>query len=415
MPPKLIKDTKQTGLYQSVGKTKTSWLVKKRIKGGAVKSITIGDASLISPTEARRIALKHLSEMAKGNDPVAQAKSSLAASMTLSEALEKFLVQRRGNLKSSTIQDYRRVLTRNLKTWMKKPIVEIDRDSIVEAYHSIQEQVAKRGRISKAGVNEPGTAEADKTMRYLSGVFEFYVGDTLPDNSGMLLPYGNPVSALKKKKVRKELKRRTTYLDIHDRLKLRDFLIHPSNYYNEDRSPKSESGKGKLKPSQADWMLLLMLTGLRFREPLSLTWDDVDFETGLFTIVVNKSSRTLTLPMSPMIRRIFLRRHKATAHLSRFVFPQASNPEKPATMSKVAERIRDMSGVDFTVHDLRRTQATVLNQLGYQLSVIGRILNHSRLNQTDEYVQTDIERVREALERAEDLLFNIDTPKQPPE
>ena len=84
-------------------------------------------------------------------------------------------------------------------------------------------------------------------------------------------------------------------------------------------------------------------------------------------------------------------------------------------MSKVAERIRDMSGVDFTVHDLRRTQATVLNQLGYQLSVIGRILNHARLNQTDEYVQTDIERIRDAFERNRRSFVQYRYTNQPPE
>ena len=109
-----------------------------------------------------------------------------------------------------------------------------------------------------------------------------------------------------------------------------------------------------------------------------------------------------------MIERIFVRRREATRDFSEYVFPQEGNPKKPATMSKVVERVRDMSGVDFIVHDLRRTQATVLDSLGYTLSEVARILNHARLNQTDEYIITSIERIREAFERVEWLLFDVD-------
>ena len=33
---------------------------------------------------------------------------------------------------------------------------------------------------------------------------------------------------------------------------------------------------GKINGSQRDWVLLLMLTGLRYHEPLSLRWENID-------------------------------------------------------------------------------------------------------------------------------------------
>ena len=246
-------------------------------------------------------------------------------------------------------------------------------------------------------------------MRYLSAVFSFYVGDRLGDTAELLLPYGNPVDALKTKKIKTELKKRKTHLDLFARLALRDFLSDQSHYFNNDGSPKM-SRKAKLKTDQADWLFLLMLTGMRKREPLGLKWADVNFEDKIFTITDNKSKRPLTLPMSQTIEQIFLRRQKATQGVSEYVFPQAGNPKKPATMTKVVERVSDMSGVDFIAHDLRRTQATVLRDLGYTLSDIGRILNHSRLNHTDDYIGDDINRVKEAFERVERLLFEVDDP-----
>ena len=409
MAAKLIKDTRQKGLYKSVGATKNSWILKKRIKGGPVKSITLGDADLISPTVARQMALEYLLHMAKGEDPITYRNSQAAIDFTLKEALEKFLSQRRSNLKASTLSDYKRVIQRNLTSWLDRPLRSITRDEVIDAYHRIIEAVAKRGRITKAGVNKPGIAEADKTMRYLRGLFEFYVDDPLPDNSGLLLPYGNPVSALNKKRIRQPIKRRERFLELEERIKLRDFLTDPSHYFNQDGTPIAEIKKTKVQREHADWILILMLTGLRFREPLDLAWNDVDFTTEVFTVVENKSSRAFTLPMSPMVKRIFERRRRYSGEISQFVFPQAADPTKPATMSKVAERIREMSGVAFTIHDLRRTQATVLQSLGYELTDIARFLNHARLNQTDQYVQTDLERIREALTRVESLLFHVDT------
>ena len=405
--PKDEKDTQVAGLYRQLGKTKTSWLVKKRVRGGNPKSIVIGDASLMSVREARREATKVLAELDKGIDPVAQAKATAAHQITLGDAINKFLSQRRGTLKESTSTDYQRVLHRNIPDWMKKPITAISRDDVVEKYHEIREQVAARKRLKKAQVNEPGVAEADKTMRYLSAVYSYYVGDRLGDSAELLLPHGNPVDALKTKKIKTELKKRTTHLDLTARLALRDFLADPSHFYNSDGSYKT-TRKAKLKADQADWLFLLMLTGMRLREPLGLTWADVNFNDKLFTIIDNKSKRPLTLPMSETIERIFQRRHKATHGFSDYVFPQASNPNKPATMSKVIERVSTLSGVDFIAHDLRRTQATVLRDLGYTLSDIGRILNHSRLNQTDDYIGDDIDRVKEAFERVEWLLFKVD-------
>ena len=289
---------------------------------------------------------------------------------------------------------------------MARSITAISRDDVVEKYHNVREQVARRKRLKKSKANKPGVPEADKTMRYLSAVYSFYEGDRIGNE--LLLPHGNPVDALKAKKVKTPLKKRETFLELPERLKLRDFLLDPSHFFNSDGSPKKASRKNKLKQYQADWLFLLMLTGLRYNEPLNMTWADVDFDDKTFTVAENKSKRPLTLPMSPMIGRIFERRRDATRGFSEYVFPQAGNPKKPATMSKVVERVRDISGVDFIVHDLRRTQATVLDSLGYTLSEVARILNHARLNQTDEYIITSIERIREAFERVEWLLFDVD-------
>ena len=283
--PKDEKDAQVAGLYKRPGKTKTSWLVKKRVRGGNPKSIVIGDASLMSVREARREATKVLAELDKGIDPVAQAKASAAHQITLGDAIDNF-ISTPWHIKESTSTDYRRVLQRNLPHWMNKPITAINRDDVVENYRNIRNRLPD-AKGSKRLRQTSRVAEADKTMRYLSAVYAFYEGDRIGNE--LLLPHGNPVDALKAKKVKTPLKKRESFLELPERLKLRDFLLDPSHFFNSDGSPKKASRKNKLKQYQADWLFLLMLTGLRYNEPLNMTWADVDFDDKAFTVAENKS------------------------------------------------------------------------------------------------------------------------------
>jgi integrase len=64
---------------------------------------------------------------------------------------------------------------------------------------------------------------------------------------------------------------------------------------------------------------------------------------------------------------------------SRFVFHNQRNPELALTwLQKAGERVREESKVaDFRPHDLRRTCATRLAEMGVADSVLKMILNHS--------------------------------------
>ena len=266
--------------------------------------------------------------------------------------------------------------------------------------------MASRAR-TKQKANSPGEAEAQKAMRTLGAVLGYFAKDMLPDNSGKLLPNGNPVEGLKDKRIRKKLNTRTRALSFEERTELLDFLTHPSNFIDKYGLPIKETRKTAVKVDHCDWIIFLLCTGLRFNEPLGLTWEQVDFDDNVFTVINTMNNRPLTLPMTERIRPLLLRRQANEAKRSIYVFPQHGNPKKPATMNRVCERISKLSGIEFTAHDLRRTTATALKELGYSIEDIGRILNHSRTSITDEYVQTSIEHLRKALEELEYMLFDV--------
>ncbi len=72
-----------------------------------------------------------------------------------------------------------------------------------------------------------------------------------------------------------------------------------------------------------------------------------------------------------------------------------------ATVHKMVERIRAVTGVEFTLHMLRHTHATELIRSGVAIEVVARLLTHrSSVTTSQIYVHLDAADVREALHRA---------------
>lgn len=401
----MTPDSKVIGLFKRATAKGDKWVVSARVKGGNPTKITLGLCENLSARKARNLAKKHLADMAVGINPNAAQKMDNFRGITLGEAIEQYLAEKSHVLKPATIKSYRSTLKNNFSKWMRRPISQITPQECVTRYNKIRAEVAKRSN-QKRKTNEPGEAEAIKAMRSLSAVLGYFSTDMLPDNSRLLMPFGNPVGVLAKKKLLKKLKSRDRSLSFEERTRLLEFLMLPSHRFNEDMSRKVETIHTSVKGDHADWLILLMCTALRRDEPLKITWDQVDFEKRVFTVIDTKNGNPLTLPMTERTGWIFERRFKEFEGRSEYVFPQFGNFSKPSTMNRVPERISKLAGVSFTPHDLRRTAATILNELGHSIVAIGKILNHSEKGQTGEYIQVSIESMRVALEELEAILFS---------
>ena len=64
------------------------------------------------------------------------------------------------------------------------------------------------------------------------------------------------------------------------------------------------------------------------------------------------------------------------------------------------QKVEEASGVTFSSHDLRRTFASIVNQLADTMSyyTVKRLLNHKVADVTAGYVQHNPEKLREAME-----------------
>lgn len=142
-------------------------------------------------------------------------------------------------------------------------------------------------------------------------------------------------------------------------------------------------------------LTIQLATITRIGEVLGARWEHVDFERRLWTLPETKNGKRHTVQLNDMALRQFeaLRQHTG---LAEWVFPASRliGPVCPKTVTKqVADRQRgegepmsgrskqtdslELAGGQWRPHDLRRTGATLMAELGVLPEVIERCLNHT--------------------------------------
>lgn len=127
---------------------------------------------------------------------------------------------------------------------------------------------------------------------------------------------------------------------------------------------------------------LRLLTAQRGGEVRSMAWADVDLDSGWWTIPPDQAKNGLShrVPLSAAAVDL-LEGIKPPRGGSAWVFP-SSNPRtvgRPITenlLQASARSIVKASGVDFVMHDLRRTAASYMASAGVPRLVISKVLNH---------------------------------------
>ncbi|MCX7211133.1 MAG: tyrosine-type recombinase/integrase [Burkholderiales bacterium] len=120
---------------------------------------------------------------------------------------------------------------------------------------------------------------------------------------------------------------------------------------------------------------LVLLTLVRKSELIEATWDEVDFENAVWSIPKSrmKAGKPHNVYLSQQALDIFIALHTCAAG-SKFVLPSRYDADRcmsKATLNRVTQVI-----APFTVHDLRRTGSTILNELGFNGDWIEKCLAH---------------------------------------
>jgi integrase len=131
---------------------------------------------------------------------------------------------------------------------------------------------------------------------------------------------------------------------------------------------------------------LVLLTLVRKSELIEATWDEIDFENAVWSIPRSrmKAGKPHNVYLSQQALDIFIALHTCAAG-SKFVLPSRYDADRcmsKATLNRVTQVIAEKATESnlplepFTVHDLRRTGSTILNELGFNGDWIEKCLAH---------------------------------------
>ncbi|TCB52372.1 DUF4102 domain-containing protein [Acinetobacter sp. ANC 4779] len=384
MIPAIYRDSEIIGFAIRVNSTCKTYIVEKKVLGKTVRS-TIGLYGNLTLVQAREIARDKLAQMMQGINPNNEKKKAIAAEKvksdlskskpTLKQAFDNYLLHK--TLKARSVKDYTIVINDYLKEWQNIKLDHISR-TMIQAKHSELSQRSK--------------AQANMAMRVFRAIYNYSVEHSLDNNDKPILDAHNPIKTLNAKNAWNKIRRRKTYIN---KDQMPDWIKAVFKY--QDRGQQLETNR--------DFLLTLVLTGLRREECESLSWSSIDLKCGRISSIDPKNSESHTLPMGDFLFNLMKkRRAQATTE---WVFPSAkSSSGHIVNISKVRQKINKSCGIEFSFHDLRRTFGSIAENLDYDRYTIKKLLNHEEdLDVTSGYIQVSERKLREAMNAIEDIVL----------
>ncbi|MEY2341649.1 tyrosine-type recombinase/integrase [Acidithiobacillus sp. IBUN Pt1247-S3] len=363
-PPAFYRDGELTGFGLKVTSERKIFIVERRVNGKP-KRITIGAYGPWTPDNARTEAQKLLAEMAGGRDPLQKKREARQHRVTLREALDAYLQGR--ELSPKTVTEYQRVGVLYLNDWADKPITQISREKVSQRFQSL--------------TSNNGAATANAVMRVLKAVLNFAQHQYGTEEHPLFI--NNPVQILSQTRVWNRIPRRQGHLG-------------PA-----DLGPWFRAVQDLPNPVLRDYLLFLLFTGMRREEAAGLRWSQVDFANHLLTVTQTKNHDPLALPLSSFLYGLLQQRQVQANPDSPYVFPGNGQTGYIQEPRKALEAVGRQTGILITPHDLRRTFITVADSLEISPYAVKRLVNHrqDRGDVTAGYIITDVERLREPMER----------------
>ena len=355
-------------LCSGVSSAKT--FVLQRAINGKTRRVTLAPV-LGQPGElelARQKAQAALADFFyRGIDPKDKRSGS-----TLRDALETYLASRA--LRPRSAFGYRAAVENHLGDWLDRPVRSITPQMVLE----------RHGAITEAS----GKATANSVMRVLRAV---YNGASYLASDGDLPP--NPV-----------------------RLKGAWHRLAPRRGHvrAEDLPAFYRAVNALESPIGRDLLLLLLFTGFRRSEAITLTWADVDFVERVIRLPAEKTKagRALDLPMSDLVHDLLVRRRAAGD--ARFVFPANSRSGHVEEERYHLAQVAAATGIAVSAHDLRRTFVTIAELTEMSVFALKALINHSTRDVTAGYIQHSAERLRVPAQRVADRLRELCRIEPPP-
>jgi integrase len=306
--------------------------------GPPTRKMKLGAVSAVDFEKARKTARSLYHRVQLGEDPASdKAEARVKLAETLEATIKLYLTRQKSRLKPRSLVEIERHLLVHLKPLHSLPLAKIERRTIASRLSEIERASGNRTRNMVRA-----TLHAMYAWAIQEGMAEF-----------------NPVTGTS----RAPEKSRDRVLSAAEIALIWNAL--PDDHF------------GAI-------IKLLALTGARASEIAALRWDEVRDGMILLPAERTKNSRSHIIPLSEPARAIIAAQPRRAigdgkARELVFGFGEGAFAGWGKCRQRLNERIAAASGKalpHWTPHDLRRTAATMMAELGVQPHVIEAVLNH---------------------------------------
>ena len=343
--------------------SKKTFILKYRVGQGRsarVRKPVIGTYGVMKVDEARKIARKWLLEASEGNDPKEVDKTSIL----LKDFCNVYL-QQHANIKkklSSVIEDKRLMRLHIIPNFGNICLKEITRSMITKHHQSMYQTPHGANRF----------LSLMSKMMNLAERWEYR-----PLNS-------NPCRHIERYKE----EGRQIYLSMEQIEKI-------GHVIKQMEQTESIFVLSAIK--------LLLFTGRRTGEILTLKWDYIDFENSKMNLPDTKTGAK-SFFFSPTVKQILLN----LPNKEGFVFKSVLKYKRVTTVRHIWKKICKLAKIEnVRVHDLRHTYASLAVQNGYSLPIISKMLGHADIKTTQRYAHLHDDPVNQAVEKIDQQLDNL--------
>jgi integrase len=320
---------------------KRTFVAQYRV-GAKQRRVTIGTVETTTTEEARKSAKRILARVHLGGDPqLDKAEARAQASLTVRALVGRYLEERAAaRLKPRSLKEVQRHLRSYWSPIAEEPISRVTRADVA----------AELARLAKHN----GPVAANRARASLSALFSWAIGEGLAD--------ANPVVGTNK----------------------------PAEEIARDRVlTDAELSAVWLEAGAGDYgaiVKLLVLTGQRREEVGGMLWSELRLDEGRWSIAAPRTKNGLPhdVPLSPpaveILRALSWRDGRNLVFGARGGPFQGWSNAKTALDRRLSAVLRRENGAPalkpWRLHDVRRTVATGLGDMGVQPHVVEAILNH---------------------------------------
>ena len=321
------------------------YMVQSRGPDG-LKRVTVGRHGVISADRARRRAALIIARIKAGEAPLAAPMAREATGPTVADLAEQYFREHVAvRCKPGTAKLHRRVVRKHiLPEFGKLPVAAVCREHVTDLHYRLRHVPAMANQVIV-------------TLSRMLNQAEIW---------GLVPEGGNPCRFVVKYRQRK-----------------RERFLTEEEFRRLGRVLGTLEATGRVPVRAAAAIRLLMLTGCRRNEILTLRWEDVHLDVNELRLRDSKTGPR-AVPLSPAAVKVLAGLPRAAGNP--WVIAGRRPGARLSDFNSHWYRVRSSAGLeDVRLHDLRHSFASRALALGESLPMIGKLLGHTKIQTTARY------------------------------